>query len=47
MNPIATSYASQRGQSGLLMAERGLERGRLFSWKKSVAQHLEIYRRLA
>jgi glycosyltransferase involved in cell wall biosynthesis len=28
------------------MIERGLERVRKFSWKSTVAQHLEIYRRL-
>jgi glycosyltransferase involved in cell wall biosynthesis len=30
-----------------LMIDRGLERVRMFSWKKTVKQHLEIYRRLA
>jgi len=29
-----------------LMVERGLERVRMFSWKKAVEQHLEVYRRL-
>jgi hypothetical protein len=29
-----------------LMIERGLERVRMFSWKKAVEQHLEVYRRL-
>jgi glycosyltransferase involved in cell wall biosynthesis len=29
-----------------LMIERGLERVRMFSWKKTVEQHLEVYRRL-
>jgi glycosyltransferase involved in cell wall biosynthesis len=29
-----------------LMIDRGLERVRMFSWKKTVEQHLEVYRRL-
>jgi glycosyltransferase involved in cell wall biosynthesis len=29
-----------------LMIDRGLERVRMFSWKKTVKQHLEVYRRL-
>lgn len=29
-----------------LMIERGQERARMFSWKKTVEQHLEVYRRL-
>jgi glycosyltransferase involved in cell wall biosynthesis len=29
-----------------LMIDRGLERVRMFSWKKAVEQHLEVYRRL-
>lgn len=29
-----------------LMIERGLERVRMFSWRKTVEQHLEVYRRL-
>ena len=37
---------AQGGGDRALMIERGLKRVRLFSWKKTVAQHLEIYRRL-
>src|SRR5437867_12453512 len=29
-----------------LMIDGGLERVRMFSWKKTVEQHLEVYRRL-
>ncbi len=28
------------------MIDRGLERVRMFSWKKTVEQHLEVYRHL-
>jgi glycosyltransferase involved in cell wall biosynthesis len=38
---------AQGGGDRDLMIERGLERVRQFSWKKSVDQHLEIYRNLA
>jgi glycosyltransferase involved in cell wall biosynthesis len=34
------------GRDRDLMIERGLERVRMFSWKKTVEQHLEVYRRL-
>lgn len=37
---------AQGGGDRDLLIERGLERVRLFSWKKSVDQHLAIYRRL-
>jgi glycosyltransferase involved in cell wall biosynthesis len=30
-----------------LMIDRGLERVRMFSWEKTVEQHLEVYHRLA
>jgi glycosyltransferase involved in cell wall biosynthesis len=37
---------AQGGRDRDLMIERGLERVQLFSWKKTVDQHLEVYRRL-
>jgi len=37
---------AQGGGDREAMIERGLERVRQFSWKKTVDQHLEVYRRL-
>jgi glycosyltransferase involved in cell wall biosynthesis len=34
------------GEDRDLMIDRGLERVRMFSWEKTVKQHLEVYRRL-
>jgi glycosyltransferase involved in cell wall biosynthesis len=34
------------GEERDLMIDRGLERVRMFSWEKTVKQHLEVYRRL-
>jgi glycosyltransferase involved in cell wall biosynthesis len=38
--------AAMGGAHRDLMIKRGLERVRMFSWKSTVDQHLEIYRRL-
>jgi glycosyltransferase involved in cell wall biosynthesis len=37
---------AKEGADRDLMINRGLERVRMFSWKKTVEQHLEVYRRL-